>query len=134
METLLSRLPTDTKHKETRDGRLESFIGRGLIMPEYCNLCNALVLKPAKQNPYNINWEDTEGNPIMNTEGPCSCSKLNKMYLIDLIHDAVSDLLYYDRKECETLKVGDIEELVKDKHVSIIPSATGYPVLQSNPG
>lgn len=39
-------------------------------------------------------------------------------HLKDLISDAISDLLYYDRKEDDELRPGEIEQLVKAGHIS----------------
>ena len=41
--------------------------------------------------------------------------KLVKMTIVDM----VSDFLYYDRKEDESLPVGCIDNLIKDGHISI---------------
>lgn len=38
--------------------------------------------------------------------------KQKQQYLLDAVSDAVSDLLYYDRKECEQVTVDDIEEIM----------------------
>lgn len=38
-------------------------------------------------------------------------------YLIDLVEDAVSDLLYYDRKEDEDLSVKDCQEILTQEVV-----------------
>lgn len=44
---------------------------------------------------------------------------INKEYLNGVINDVVSDLLYYDRKEDDTLPVGKIDEMVKNGEVTI---------------
>lgn len=45
--------------------------------------------------------------------------KDKKQYALDLISDLVSDFLYYDRKECEILKRGDIDKMVKKGTITI---------------
>jgi len=37
----------------------------------------------------------------------------------DTIEDLVSDFLYYDRKEDETLEVGDIEDAIKEGKITV---------------
>jgi hypothetical protein len=40
-------------------------------------------------------------------------------YVLDVISDLVSDFLYYDRKEDDTLHVGAIDSLVKNGELTI---------------
>ena len=42
-----------------------------------------------------------------------------KKYLFGLISDSVGRLLYYDRKECSTFGVGDIEKLIEDGVITV---------------
>ena len=44
--------------------------------------------------------------------------KIPKDLLWAVVHDLVSDLLYYDRKEDEDLPVGAIEEMIESGYVS----------------
>jgi len=40
-------------------------------------------------------------------------------HILGSVEDLVSNFLYYDRKEDEDLPVGKIEEMIKDKNISI---------------
>lgn len=42
-----------------------------------------------------------------------------KSHILDYVSDTVADLLYYDRKECEVLKVGDIEKAIRDGLITV---------------
>lgn len=42
-----------------------------------------------------------------------------KQKFLAMIGDSVSDLLYYDRKECKTFSPGDIENLIKSGEITV---------------
>lgn len=42
-----------------------------------------------------------------------------KQKINNLISDMVADLLYYDRKECEDMPVGKIEELIENNEITL---------------
>lgn len=39
--------------------------------------------------------------------------------ILQTIHDSVTDFLYYDRKEDEELKIGDIEKSIKRGEITV---------------
>jgi hypothetical protein len=39
--------------------------------------------------------------------------------ILNHVEDLVSDLLYYDRKECEDLKMGQIESVIENGEITI---------------
>lgn len=41
-----------------------------------------------------------------------------KQNILDTVEDAVTDLLFYDRKEGDELPVGEIERQIKAGHIS----------------
>lgn len=43
----------------------------------------------------------------------------NKQYVLNLISDGVSNMLYYDRKEDPELPVGAIEKMVKEGEIDL---------------
>lgn len=43
----------------------------------------------------------------------------DKEYVDDVISDLISDLLYYDRKEDDTLPRGHIENMIKDGELTV---------------
>lgn len=46
-------------------------------------------------------------------------SKTRRGRILGLIEDAVSDLLYYDRKEDEDVPRGDIEAAIRAREISV---------------
>ncbi len=47
-------------------------------------------------------------------------------YALDSIDDLVSDYLYYDRKECDSLPVGKIEELISEGKLTVADIVTRF--------
>ena len=51
---------------------------------------------------------------------PCVCGgSKTKQHILNVVSDLVSRLFYYDRKEDETLGVGDIEDAIADGVLTI---------------
>jgi hypothetical protein len=42
-----------------------------------------------------------------------------KVKILNLIEDSVSDLLYYDRKNCEYVSLEEITSAIKDKIITL---------------
>lgn len=100
----LRKCPAYNKHSETRSWLIKNSITVRYKCPE-CDRWFTLAKKE----------EEIHGNT------PCARRDSEKTNLIrNAIKDLVSDLLYYDRKEDEDLKVGDIEVAVKSGKLSTI--------------